>query len=186
MRAFATAFPNTTHTRLIFKTHRSAEYPHQHESLQALARDLNISDRFTSIDGYLSNQDIYCLTATCDVYLSLHRGEGFGLCVAEAMSFGRPVVVSDYASTAEFCNSDTALLIPATRIPYPDPQRDHPYYLSVTECAEPDIDAAAAALRRCYEDSAHCTAIGLKGKTFVEEHFSTANFKQSVEAFLNG
>jgi glycosyltransferase involved in cell wall biosynthesis len=96
------------------------------------------------------------------------------------------VIVSDYASTAEFCNSDTAILIPATRIPYPDSQRDHPYYISVTECAEPDIDAAAAALRRCYDDPAYRTAIGLKGKAFVEEHFSTANFKRSVEAFLNG
>ncbi len=186
MRAFAKAFPNTAHTRLVFKTNRSSEYPRQHESLQTLARALGISDRFTFIDGYLSSQDIYGLTAACDVYLSLHRGEGFGLCVAEAMSFGKPVIVSDYASTSEFCNSDNAFIIPVTRIPYPDSQRDHPYYLTVAECAEPDIDAAAAALKRCYDDPAYRTAIGLKGKAFVEEHFSTANFKRSVEAFLNG
>ena len=186
MRAFAKAFSNAAHTRLVFKTNRSSEYPRQHESLQALARTLGISDRFTSIDSYLSNHDMYGLTSACNVYLSLHRGEGFGLCVAEAMSFGKPVIVSDYASTAEFCNSDTAILIPATRIPYPDSQRDHPYYLTVKECAEPDIDAAATALRRCYDDPTYRTDIGLKGKAFIEEHFSTANFKRSVEAFLNG
>ncbi len=185
MRAFAKAFPDAAHTRLVFKTSRSLEYPRQHESLRALAHTLGISDRFSSIDGYLSIQDIYGLTAACDVYLSLHRGEGFGLCVAEAMSFGKPVIVSDYASTAEFCNSDNSIIIPAPRIPFPDSQRDHPYYLTVAECAEPDIDTAAAALRRCYDDPAYRDAIGLKGKAFVEEHFSTANFKRSVEAFLN-
>jgi hypothetical protein len=51
------------------------------------------------------------------------------------------------------------------------------------EWAEADVDNAAKWLRLCYVDSALRIEVGLKGKAFVEEHFSIENFKKSVEAF---
>ena len=46
------------------------------------------------ITDYLSHGLLYGLTSACDVYLSLHHGEGFGIGMAEAMLFGKPVVAT--------------------------------------------------------------------------------------------
>jgi hypothetical protein len=57
------------------------------------------------------------------------------------------------------------------------------YFPSMKEWAEADVDNAAKWLRLCYDDPALRKEVGLKGKAFVEEHFSIENFKKSVEAF---
>jgi hypothetical protein len=54
------------------------------------------------------------------------------------------------------------------------------------EWAEADIDAAATALRSCYDNPAFRCEVGEKGRKFIEDHFSIANFKKSVDAFLDG
>lgn len=186
MRAFARAFPEKQDVALVFKTNRSSEYKAEKARLEAHVDELGIRDRFISIDAFIPRKDVLALTAACDVYISLHRGEGVGLGIAEAMAIGKPVIVADCGGPQEFCSNDNAILIPTKTIAVAKGQLDHPYYLSVETCVEPDIDAAATALRRCYDDPAYHATIGLKGKAFVEEHFSTTNFKRSVEAFLNG
>ena len=51
------------------------------------------------------------MIAGCDCYVSLHRSEGLGLTMAEAMSFGKPVIATAYSGNLDFM-TDTALLVP--------------------------------------------------------------------------
>ena len=51
------------------------------------------------------------MIAACDCYVSLHRSEGFGLTVAEAMLLGKPVIATRYGGTLEFMNDDNAYLV---------------------------------------------------------------------------
>ena len=83
----------------------------------------------------------------------MHRGEGFGLGIAEAMSLGKPAVVTDYSSTTEFCNSNNSIPIPCKAVAVNRNQIDHPCYLAVKEWFEPDINAAANALSKLQKDS---------------------------------
>ena len=46
-----------------------------------------------------------------DVYVSLHRSEGFGLVMAESMYVGTPVIATDWSGNTEFMNSDTACMV---------------------------------------------------------------------------
>ena len=64
------------------------------------------------------------------------------------------------------------------------PVKPDEYFVSMKEWAEADEDDAARHLRHCYEDRAFSAAIGAKAKAFMEEHFSAAAFKKSVEEFL--
>ena len=136
------------------------------------------------IDDYIPQHDIYGLTNACDVYLSLHRGEGFGLGIVEAMSLGKAVVATDYSSTTEFCHPHTSIPVPYTIVQVPDGMHDHPCYHAVKEWAEPDINAAAEALRKLHEDATFRKTIGTEAKYFVENYFSRENFKKSIEGFL--
>lgn len=185
MRAFAKAFADDETTVLVFKTIRSSDFPGRVDELKKLADGLGIARRFIMVSSYLSNSDLYGLTNACDAYLSLHRGEGFGLGVAEAMSMGVPVVVTDYSSTMEFCMSDNSIPVPCKVVPIGDAQTGHLTYSHVTKWAEPDVDFAADALRRLKSNPEWMARIGAAGKSFMAQHFSIENFKASLSQLLN-
>jgi FkbM family methyltransferase len=146
--AFRTAFPERADVRLVLKTINGERHPGDRERLRmAVTGD----DRIELIEGYLSAEEIAKLFDSSDAYVSLHRSEGFGLTVAEAMAHGLPVVATDYGGTAEFLSEDTGWPVPYRLVgvgpgnePYP---RD-------AHWAEPDTDAAAAALREIAADPA--------------------------------
>lgn len=184
MKAFAKAFPADRNTRLVFKTKGASKHPEDRSRLLRLADELGIADRIVMIDDFIPQHDIYGLTAACDVYMSLHRGEGFGLGIAEAMSLAKPAVVTDYSSTTEFCNCENSIPVPYSIVEVPGEMHDHPCYHAVREWAEPDIDAAAKALEKLYVDEPLRRKTGNAAKKFITEHFSIENFRGSVEAFL--
>ena len=184
MRAFAQAFPDSPDVKLIFKTIHSFKHVKEQLALAELSQKLGIADRFRSFDDFMPKSDVLELTNACDIYLSLHRGEGLGLGIAEAMSMGKPVVISGYGGPLEFCNPDNAIIIPTKTIPMRNGQMLNPCYHSVSYCAEPDIDAAADALIRLHEDQALRALLGCEAKNFVDNYFSTENFAKSARAFL--
>lgn len=181
LRAFARGLADRPKARLVFKTMNACAHPGQLSELRELADALGVADRFTVITDYLPHADLYALTAACDVYISLHRGEGFGIGMAEAMLFGKPVVATDWSASTEFVQPGAAVPIPYTLVPV----RPEEYFVAMKEWAEADVDAAAVALRRLHDDPSYRVEIGECGRRFVENHFSLANFKASVEGFLN-
>ncbi len=186
MQAFAKAFRDTPDAKLVFKTNRAKDFPKAHAALRDLADSLGIADRFISIDDYLPREDIYAITAACDVYLSLHRGEGFGLGIAEAMSLGKPAIVTDYGGSTEFCTPETAFLVPYAKIALKRGQVDNPCYHDVAFCADPDIEAAAATMRKCYESRDICRDMGTRAQHFMESHFSPKRFSESMTSLMEG
>lgn len=184
MRAFAEAFSDVKDARLVFKTNHVSEHQTKRAQLVALAKELSIYDRFISIDEYIPRRDVYGLSNCCDLYLSLHRGEGFGLGVAEAMSMGKAVVVTDYSSTKEFCNIDNSLPVSYSMINLNRADWDHPCYLWVSSCADPDIHEAAVAMRKCYDNPAFRKELGAKARSFIYSYFSVDNFRKSMEQFF--
>ena len=184
IKAFALAFHNAKNAKLVFKTMHAKQYANALAQLRNFASELGLSERLIIITEYLALSDLYGLTAACDVYLSLHRGEGFGLGIAEAMSLGKPVVITDYSGPTEFCNYANARPIPFQRTPISTGQHDHPSYKFISSWVEPDINAAAAVLRELYMNPQKRKDIGHAAQAFIAQHFSIAKFKKSIEAFL--
>ena len=181
MWAFAKAFADVPQAKLLFKTKNAAKCPQHVRELESLARELALGERFIHLSAYLPRRDLDGLTDACDVYLSLHKSEGFGLGIAEAMSLGHPAVVTDWSATTEFCKVDNSMPIPYELVPI----RPWEYPACMKEWAEADVDAAASALRRLYEDLDFRAELGRKAQAFIKEHFSLANFRRSVEAWLS-
>ena len=181
MRAFAKALANVRDAKLVFKTMGAKSHHLEVAEIRREAATLGISGKFNLIADYLPHAELYGLTAACDVYMSLHRGEGFGIGMAEAMLMGKPVIATDWSANTEFCRPGASFPIPYKLVPV----KPNEYFVSMREWAEADIDAAATALRSCYDDPAFRREIGEKGRQFVEDHFSIANFKKSVDSFLD-
>lgn len=184
LQAFRKCFAPSDKACIVFKTMKAKKYKDTYERLLKLAQELRLDKQLIIIDDFIPQEDLVNLTNACDVYMSLHRGEGFGIGIAEAMSLRKPVIVTDYSSTTEFCNPDNALPVPYRMIPVLPEQIDTDTYWHVTQWADPDIDAAADALRQLYEKPELRIKIGSAAKCFIDDYFSVANFKKSVEAFL--
>lgn len=182
LRAFARAFAGDETARLVFKTKGAKENRRQVAEMMAEVKSLGIESQFVHISQYLPRADVDGLTSACDVYLSLHKSEGFGIGMAEAMSQGKPVVATNWSSNTEFCFPDNSWPVSYKMVPI----LPHEYMVAMKEWADADVDAAAAALREIRQDPKDAAERAARGAEFVKEHFSLANFKKSVEAFLDG
>jgi len=97
------------------------------------------------------------LFARCNTYISLHRSEGLGLTMAEAMALGKPVIGTAYSGNMDFMTEANSYLIPYQLVDIPPANG---FYDSQGVWAEPDIEAAAAALREIYTQPAAAAAKG--------------------------
>lgn len=116
------------------------------------------------LDRYLDHDEQGALMALCDCYVSLHRSEGFGLTMAEAMALGKPVIATGYSGNLDFMDASTAYLVPATMASVPkgcDP------YPAGAEWAEPDLDEAARLMRAVIEHPDEAAAVGERARQSV-------------------
>ena len=121
------------------------------------------------LEDYLAPEMKNALMAGCDCYVSLHRSEGLGLTMAEAMAYGKPVIATNYSGNVDFMHEGNSHLIPYELVPIPkgcDP------YPAGTEWADPDIDAAAAAMRRVLDDPAAARELGERAREDILDRFS--------------
>lgn len=156
--AFHLAFPRSADVRLVLKATNGDRHPADRERL---LRAIGGDHRITLIEDYISDADLGELYRSCHAYVSLHRSEGFGLTVAEAMAHARPVIATDYSSTTELLD-DTAGWPIAYRMtavgpgaaPYPPDGR----------WADPDLHAAARAMREVADDPTRAARLGLAAR----------------------
>lgn len=176
VEAFAAAFDGDAGCRLVLKVNGTRDAPEATESLRAQIAARGLAERTVFITEYLPQTDLYALTAACDVYLSLHRAEGFGLGVAEAMLLGKAVVATDWSATTEFCTADTAI-----RIPYRmTPVTGDGFWRHMGEWAEPDVSTAADALRRLRADTALRLRLGESARALMSNYLSDDRFRAAV------
>ena len=121
---------------------RAAEHPDvllMEENLDAVARD--------------------ALVALCDCYVSLHRSEGLGLTMAEAMAWGKPVIATAYSGNLQFMTDENSFLVPSTQAEIPDGADPYP---AGGAWAEPDLDEAARLMRLVVEHPEVAAARGAR------------------------
>lgn len=168
IEAFKSAFPKETGARLVLKSingERHAEDIRKIQDAIGKRRDIICMDR------YVSREEQHAMIASCDVYISLHRSEGFGLTVAEAMAFGKPVIGTAYSGNMDFMSDENSILIPYRMVevgPGSDP------YPPDARWADPDLDEAARAIRRLFEDGGLRQRLGEKAADDVETRHSPA------------
>ena len=137
-------------------------------ALQESVRDLPGTVLLT---GTFSRADVYALESACDCFVSLHRSEGFGLAVAEAMYLGKPVISTDWSATAEFVNAANGCPV---RAPLITLDRHHGPYAKGSTWADPDPAHAAEHMRRLVADPALCATLGAAARATIESRFSPA------------
>lgn len=110
-------------------------------------------------DCYLSEIENNTLTALSDCYVSLHRSEGFGLTIAEAMALGKPAIATAYSGNLEFMTEENSYLCLCKRAEV-GPEREP--YPATSHWSEPDLEKAADLLRHVYTHQEEARAKGAR------------------------
>ncbi len=170
IEAFQRAFPlqasQQADVRLVIKTSSSDQFPDQAEAL----RSLTASDRRIQwVDALLPQDDLEALYLQADTLVSLHRAEGFGLTLADAMGMGLPVIATGYSGNTDFMPPGSACLIPWSLQRIPQTRGD---YVAGSFWAEPSCNAAAEAMRSLASDPQGARRLGLRGREIVRERLA--------------
>jgi glycosyltransferase involved in cell wall biosynthesis len=145
IQAFRRAFGGRRDVVLALKF-TNAEYDQQAASrLYRSVDDLSV----LLLEGYLSRDELAGLMQAADCYVSLHRSEGFGLTIAEAMALGKPVIATRYSGNVDFMTPANSYAVEYRLVRI---ERDYGPYLQGVSWADPDLEHAATLMRRVVED----------------------------------
>jgi glycosyltransferase involved in cell wall biosynthesis len=159
VEAFTCAFAPGEGPTLVLKSINGRERkPHRLRALVALSEG---RDDVVVRDGYVSPAERDSYVAACDCYVSLHRSEGFGLTISEAMACGKPVIATGYSGNLEFMREESSSLVPYRLVEIPDGWWA---YAEHAQWAEPDVDAAAEIMRGVYENQSEARELGHRGR----------------------
>jgi glycosyltransferase involved in cell wall biosynthesis len=144
IEAFRHAFGYSSKCHLVLKVNHARHCQPQMSVIREAAAGLPI----TILDYTMDREDINCLIETCDCLVSLHRSEGFGLTIAEAMYLNTPVIVTAYSGNLDFTNGNNAFLVNYDLVRIP--KGCEPYDEGLV-WAEPKIDHAVSQMRLVVE-----------------------------------
>jgi glycosyltransferase involved in cell wall biosynthesis len=161
VKAFQQAFEQDKDVQLIVKLTGGDE---NHEIRKKLQMVANSDTRITIIDKTLNRLEVEQLVIQCDVFISLHRSEGFGFGPAEALAAAKPVITTSYGGVTDFINPETAYPVGFNLIgvaPGKYPSWENQVW------AEPIIDDAIASLKEIKADPQAATARGKSGREWM-------------------
>ncbi len=153
LEAFRQAFPNDPGVRLVIKTKPWPGVQAYRAQAEALRARVAADRRIRVVDRSLSYPEVLGLYASGDVMVSLHRSEGLGLHLMEAMSLRKVVVATGWSGNMDFMTDRDSVPVGYRMVPV---STRHSHYLSEVgrpgqEWAEADVGEAARALRMLHE-----------------------------------
>jgi len=157
IRAFLDAFRPEEPVTLVLKTLYGHHHPEQMQKLSEAAAGANVR----IIDAMYSADEVLSLMDACDAYVSLHRSEGLGLTMAEAMLLAKPVVATSYSGNMDFMDEQNSLLVPYKLVKL---GAAIPPYEATYEWADPDLVQASRLMRRLFDEPHWAREMGLRGR----------------------
>lgn len=183
LQAFNLAFKGKINdVKLLFKVNNSDLKNNEYENFIKLINELNIADYVLIVNESLSRNEIISLINSSDCYISLHRSEGLGLGMLEAMSLGLPVIATSFGGNLEFMNEENSCLVSFDKI---EVNEDFGPYKKGWLWAEPDIKQASFYMYKLYSDPKYKIEISQKAIKSIEEQFNNVNFSKSLYKLLS-
>jgi glycosyltransferase involved in cell wall biosynthesis len=178
VEAFRRAFRPDEGPLLVVKTMNGAHRWPQHQELLAAVGD---RPDIRVWDVHLDRDDHMAFIRSLDGLVSLHRSEGLGLHLAEAMWLGTPVIATRYSGNLDLMDDDSALLVDAGRVHVTGGEGVYP---PEAMWADPDLDQATDAMRRLVGDPALAARLVAAGRARMEAQPSVDDTARRVAALL--
>ena len=131
----------------------------------------------------LNTEEIDELYQRADVVMSLHRSEGFGLVMAEAMLHGLPVIATDWSANRDFLNDSNWMPVRCSLVPVVEPQGE--YNRSDLRWADPDVRCASAKLKVLHSDSRLTAELGQRAREDAVRVFNAEIYSDAVTGIVS-
>lgn len=177
INAYKKAFPQENeNVGLVVKVNNATE-----NDLQVIREQIGNYQNVYFITQTLDKVQVNSLIADVDVFVSLHRAEGFGLVMAEAMLLGTVCVATDWSSNTEFMNEECACMVPYRKMEIRETSGN---YKKGYVWAEPDIDVASAYIKRLYEEPVYYQQLVKHARKSIGEILGKERIVKMVEGRL--
>lgn len=166
LEAFTRAFEPGEGPHLLLKSFNGDYKPDRLAQLREAASerpDVHLVDQF------VPEAERAALMVACDCYVSLHRSEGFGLTLGEAMALGKPVIGTGYSSNLDFMSPENSYLV---RHGMTEVGPEGENYPAAGRWAEPDLDHAAQLMREVWTDREGAARRGQRARQDIAQDFS--------------
>jgi glycosyltransferase involved in cell wall biosynthesis len=181
INAFYSAFADKKNVKLIFKSIHSKEKSSDFKILTDLVSKKSLESKVVFINESLSKNMMMSIINSCDVYISMHKSEGFGIGMLEAMFLSKPVIATNYGGNTDFMNHDNSLLL---KYKMTEVINDFGPYKKGWLWAEPDFEQAVEYMKKLYYDRAFATNLGEKAYYSVKEQYSMKNIQLNFINYL--
>ncbi len=176
IEAFQRAFPpNDPSVGLVLKINNAHQNP---DEIRLLHEKLRGYSNCYFIEEVLEKPIFNALLNLVDTYVSLHRSEGFGLISAEAMSLGKPVIMTRWSGNVDLMTADNSCGVDYTLVPVREKVGP---YLPGQIWADPDLDQAACFMQKLRSDRAYYEQISEHAQIFIRDYFSPEIIGQLVK-----
>jgi len=180
IRAFEEAFgKNTREAVLVVKTSGGEWRKKEKRALESYIAD---NESILAINEGMPREKLNALINAADVFVSLHRSEGFGLTMAEAMYLGKPVIATGYSANTEFMTSETGFLVPYRLIDVGD---DFLHPELNERWADADVSEAARMMKVLATDAELRAKVGSKAQKHVRHILSPKTIGAKIKARLD-
>lgn len=177
LKAYWYAFQNNENVALVMKTYRSNYTDSEKDVIRSTIKRLKsmmVFDNFPKlyyISDMLTEDEMRCLFKRIDCYVSLDRGEGWGLSPFQAGAYGKPVIATGFGGVTEYLKEDNSYLVNYTLTPTHGMPWSR-WYKSEQLWAQADVHNGAQLMRTVYENQASAKDVGLKLQTYIHDNFN--------------
>jgi glycosyltransferase involved in cell wall biosynthesis len=138
-------------------------------------------DKIVVVNDNLDRNDFMNLINASDCYISLHRSEGLGLGMLEAMSMGKPVIATNFGGNTDFMRQDNSLLVDYSLVAVKENAKPYqPGWL----WAEADVQQAADYMLRLVEDRAFANELGKRARESVQNQYGNDVFEKTLNDWI--
>jgi glycosyltransferase involved in cell wall biosynthesis/predicted SAM-dependent methyltransferase len=174
--AFKMAFDDRNDVLLLLKSINGQHHPRE---LQHLREAIGQAPNIRHIETHMWRHDLLSLIACCDCYVSLHRSEGFGLTIAEAMYLGKPVIATGYSGNMDFMTVNNSLPVRYRLVEVrPD---EYPPHRPGFVWADPDVAHAAELMHFVCEDRDVAKQLGERAAADIKRLLSPQAAGQELQ-----
>jgi glycosyltransferase involved in cell wall biosynthesis len=175
--AFCAAFPRDSQdASLVVKVNNATP-----DSLSKLKSHIGSRQNVFVISDPMSRIEVHSLINSCDVFVSLHRSEGFGLVMAEAMFLGLPAIATGWSANTDFMKPDNSCLVDYS---FTDVKDGYYQCHQGQRWADASIEHAAEYMKRLYSDKTYYYSIARAGQAYIRTELSIEESARKIASRL--
>lgn len=177
--SFKAAFnPNDIGVGLVIKVNNANCRPSEVNNLINSVKEYN---NIYFIKETLSRSDVNALINMSDCVVSMHRSEGFGLVMAEAMHLGVPVIGTNWSANTDFMGNENSCPVDYKLVKV---GKDCGPYKAYQTWAKPDNEHCVYYMKKLISDKNYYDEISRNGKEAIRRLYSPKRIGRMIRARL--